>query len=519
MKEQEARLPMDEILRDHEEYDEPSFRLMEAEEALPLTWQERLRRAAAAVADGFELTRRRAAGVFHRADSMTAGRGFLAPLVFLAVSAAIGAGLILATVYTPSYTVTVDGVVLGTVKEPAVYEAATARVEERAGEILGHTYTLDHEVEYSFAFTEKDALTPVSKFETYLFDQVGEVMKTYVLKVDGQFIGAAADEAQLTAMLAAITAPFENENTTSAAFVEDVVITREYTPSNVEQNLAKMTEILTANTNGETTYEVQPGDTFMQIAYNNDMDMAELQALNPEQDVNKLYIGQILTVRETIPFVSVKTVENQTYTEAIAAPVEEIQDDTMYQGESKVITPGVDGQAQITADVTYVNGMEKGRDIIESVTLAEPTTKVVAVGTKERPSWMPTGTFIWPTYGSITSRFGYRYIFGSYSYHSGIDIAVPYGSSVKAADGGTVIYSGTGTGSSWSYGKYVIIDHGNGKQTYYAHNSSLLVSAGDKVYQGQVIAKAGSTGRSTGSHCHFQVKINGSDVNPLSYLP
>lgn len=164
--------------------------------------------------------------------------------------------------------------------------------------------------------------------------------------------------------------------------------------------------------------------------------------------------------------------------------------------------------------MTYVNGRETGREITSATVLTEPTEKVVAVGTKERPSWMPKGYFIWPVSGRVTSGYGYRSIFGSYSFHRGIDIAVPYGTRVAAADGGTVIYSG------WqgTYGKLVIIDHGNGKQTYYGHNSSLLVSVGDKVYQGQTIAKAGSTGRSTGTHCHFEVHVNGSVVNPYNYL-
>ena len=84
-----------------------------------------------------------------------------------------------------------------------------------------------------------------------------------------------------------------------------------------------------------------------------------------------------------------------------------------------------------------------------------------------------------------------------------------------AADGGTVTYAGY----KGSYGKLVIITHDNGTQTYYGHNSSLLVSAGQKVYKGQQIAKAGSTGRSTGVHCHFEVRVRGSSVNPLSHLP
>ena len=84
-----------------------------------------------------------------------------------------------------------------------------------------------------------------------------------------------------------------------------------------------------------------------------------------------------------------------------------------------------------------------------------------------------------------------------------------------AADGGTVTYAGY----RGSYGNLVIITHDNGTQTYYGHNSSLTVSVGDKVYKGQQVARAGSTGRSTGVHCHFEVRINGTSVNPLSYLP
>ena len=77
----------------------------------------------------------------------------------------------------------------------------------------------------------------------------------------------------------------------------------------------------------------------------------------------------------------------------------------------------------------------------------------------------------------------------------------------------------TFAGYKGSYGKLVIITHDNGTRTYYGHNSSLLVSSGQKVYKGQQIAKAGSTGRSTGTHCHFEIRVNGKAVNPLNYLP
>lgn len=449
-----------------------------------------------------------------RVDQALAWMRSFNPLIFLAAATLMGVASVLATVYVPSYQVLVDGQAIGVVATKSDFEGAVDRVEARATEILGHTYVMDGEVEYRFALSERDSIPPATTLEPYLLDRIGDVMKSYVLSVNGQVVGAAEDQSTLTALLDSIQATYEDENTISSKFVDQVNITREYISADVEQDVADIQATLTSNTNGETTYEVQAGDTFMALAFDNGMTMKELEALNPGIDVNKLMIGQVLNIKEEIPFLGVETVDSLTYTEAIECPVREVEDDSMYQGESKVLDAGVPGEALITADVTYVNGVERERNITSTTTVREATEKVIAVGTKERPTWYPTGNYIWPVYGSITSRFGYRYIFGSYSYHSGLDIAVPYGTSVKASDGGTVTFSGY----KGSYGYLVIIDHGNGEQTYYGHNSSLLVSAGDKVYQGQVIAKAGSTGRSTGSHCHFEIRINGTAVNPAAYL-
>ena len=242
--------------------------------------------------------------------------------------------------------------------------------------------------------------------------------------------------------------------------------------------------------------------------------LSDLKALNPGIDINRLMIGDVLNVKEQIPLLSVTTVDDVTYTEPIACPVEEVKDSSMYVGDSKILTQGTEGEAQVHAQVTYVNGSETQREILSSTTLREPTTTVKAVGTKEKPKTASTGSYSWPIRGRITSYFGGRNIFGSYSYHSGIDISASYGAAIKAADGGTVTFAGY----KGSYGYLVIITHDNGTQTYYGHNSSLLVSAGQKVYKGQQIAKAGSTGRSTGTHCHFEVRVNGTSVNPLSYL-
>jgi murein DD-endopeptidase MepM/ murein hydrolase activator NlpD len=279
--------------------------------------------------------------------------------------------------------------------------------------------------------------------------------------------------------------------------------------------MGELEEALTASSVGATTYTVQSGDTFNGIAYANDMSVSDLKALNPDVDINRLMIGDVLNVKELIPVLSVRTVEHQVYTEAIACPVETKEDSSMYKGDTKILVQGEEGQAQIEADVTFVNGYERERNVVSSTTLKEPTTTIKAVGTKEKPKTASTGSYSWPIRGTVTSYFGGRKIFGSYSYHSGIDIAVSYGAAVKAADGGTVTFAGY----KGSYGNLVIITHDNGTQTYYGHNSSLVVSAGQKVYKGQTIAKAGSTGRSTGVHCHFEMRINGSAVNPLNYLP
>ena len=452
--------------------------------------------------------------VYHRTRSAVAGRPKMAPLPFLALTAVIGIAAVVGTMYTPAYVVTVDGVDVGLVRDQSVFRQAVERVEERASDILGYDYHLAHEVSYEMALTGQDQITPAAEFETYLFDQIGEVMKSYVLTVDGQFIGAAQDRETLNGVLEQVKAAYVDENTVSAEFTSGVYITHEYTPSDVNQDPAAMLATLTANTNGQTTYEVQKGDTFMQIAFDNDMSMSELEALNPDVDINRIYIGQLLNVKEEIPFLSVKTVDNVTYTESIECPVVEVQDDSMYQGESKVLDAGVPGEQIVNADIAYLNGVEQERTVLSTQVTREATNKVIAVGTKVRPSWYPTGTYIWPVYGNITSSFGYRSIFGSYSYHGGIDIATSYGTNIAAADGGTVTFAGY----KGTYGNLVIITHDNGTQTYYAHNSSLLVSAGDKVYQGQAIAKAGSTGRTTGVHCHFEVRVNGATTDPKQYF-
>ena len=118
-----------------------------------------------------------------------------------------------------------------------------------------------------------------------------------------------------------------------------------------------------------------------------------------------------------------------------------------------------------------------------------------------------------PVSGIITSRFGNRESIRSYG-HTGLDIAAPAGTPIKAVADGTVLFSGYSGG----YGYVVKLNNGNGVQTYYGHCSSLYVSTGEKVKAGDIIAAVGSTGNSTGNHLHFEVRVNGTEVNPQNYL-
>jgi murein DD-endopeptidase MepM/ murein hydrolase activator NlpD len=143
--------------------------------------------------------------------------------------------------------------------------------------------------------------------------------------------------------------------------------------------------------------------------------------------------------------------------------------------------------------------------------------KLAAAGSSSSDSSYVSGdgSLAWPCTGTITTEFGTKRSWDPYSTaHTGMDIGVSYGTAIHAAASGTVIIAGSYGG----YGNCVAISHGNGLVTLYGHNSSLTVSVGDKVKKGGVIAKAGSTGFSTGVHCHFEVQKNGTPVNPRKYL-
>lgn len=257
-------------------------------------------------------------------------------------------------------------------------------------------------------------------------------------------------------------------------------------------------------------YTVSRGDSLWGISRNHNITVEDLEKANPEVDPKKLQIGQQLSMIVPKPFVTVVTEEIVTLKENIPYDTEYRESSEFYKGESIVKISGRYGERKITARIIRENGTEAGREILDEKVIKDPVTRMVAVGTKPPPPRQGTGTFAYPARGKITSGFGRR----GGRMHNGIDIGIPIGTPVKAADGGTVQFSGR----MGTYGNLVIIDHGEGFTTYYGHNSQNLVSKGDKVHKGQTIAMSGNTGRSTGPHLHFEVRKFGTPVNPNNYL-
>ena len=473
-----------------------------------------LERRAAAIREGFS-NRRKALTWMGGKRRHFFEKMHLHPVAFLCGAMAIAAAATVLSLYTLGAQVTYDGQDLGIVSSRRAAEKVVAELEDVTRATTGDGgYTVDTALltAETGVFPRRELISD-DEFEETLSDTLGVVDYAYVLYVDGEKVVATTRSGALEDLLEQLKLGYETADTVNAYFVEDVDIRQEYVESSYVMNLGYIAEILNETKEGEVTYTVTSGDSYYSIAEKYDLSVEALMKLNSGYDPKILRVGDVLTISNAVPYLTVVNVERQRYVQDVPYQVEYTDDASMYQGEYKVTSPGVYGKADMTANVTYINGEETEREVVASVTLSQPVTEQQLRGTKERPTWYPSGSFSWPCTGILTSRKGYRRLLGT-TCHSGIDIGNSYGTSIYASDGGTVTYSGWMIG----YGYLIIIAHGNGYQTYYGQNSSLVASLGQKVHQGQLIARMGSTGRSTGNHSHFGVKINGTFVNPLNYL-
>ena len=225
--------------------------------------------------------------------------------------------------------------------------------------------------------------------------------------------------------------------------------------------------------------------------------------------------------------VRVKTMKTVTRYETIKYDTVKRNTSTLYKGTKKTVQKGKNGKMQITELVTYIDSVKTYTATVSEKVVTAPVSEIVHIGTKTNSyggSYGSSTGFIWPTRGAyrVSSHYGYRSAsISGWSYHGGIDIVLGSGSSagipVVASASGTVVVANSG----WrGYGHTVVIDHGNGIKTRYAHMypGSITVRVGQKVYQGQQIGRIGSTGNSTGPHLHFEVLVGGRKVNPYPYI-
>jgi len=454
-----------------------------------------------------------AGGVFRRVS-----RRKIHPAAFMLTACAVAAVIFFCSTYTLGTTVSYDGHVVASVASESQAESARSKLERITTSALGAPYTIeDSLIQYSSGLMKRQDLTDQETFEEELSEEIGVVTAAYTLYVDGEVIGSTPYEGALEELLEQLQQAVTTEDTISCSFAEQVEIRQEYVPTEEIMNLGYLAETLYSTKTAEVTYEVKRGDTWSEIANDHGLTSKELLALNPGYDINKLQIGEILTLSASVPYLTMTVVQQEHYVDDVNYDIEYTDSPDMYRGDYKITSPGRYGKADVVANATYVNGEEVERTILSSVTLQEPVTEQRLQGTKERPTWYPTGSFRWPTSGRITSYFGGRKSPGGIgsTNHKGLDIANSRGTGIYAADGGRVTYAGWMSG----YGYTVRIDHLNGFVTFYAHNSSLLVKNGQTVYKGQQIARMGSTGNSTGNHCHFEIRYNGTPRNPLNYLP
>lgn len=414
--------------------------------------------------------------------------------------------------------VQVNDQTVGYVESEQVFDGAKNNVNARVQQALDSMKDISGEE----AVTDKEwSITPTfalrvhsgaTMSETTMADAIlrassDQIVEATALYVDNTLRAVTTEGDALRAYLASVKEPYLDEDDPSlrVEFVRDIQLVDGvyFTESLVDY--ARIVDMLSGKEQERRVYVVQPGDTPWQIAAANDLTLNELYEMNPQmvQPGYNMFVGDELTVAAETDFLQVKQVMTRTWQEAIPYDTVTTNSDDYDWGVTRTITEGVEGLQEITADITYINGVKVSTDYLKTTVLKEPVNKEVVKGTHLKSGMVAqygTGSFMWPVPN-------YKYVSRWMSSgHTGTDICAAHGTPIVASDSGVV----TTAGWHYSYGNYVIIDHGNGYRTLYAHMAySPSVSAGQGVSQGQIIGYVGNTGYSFGNHCHFEMFYNG----------
>lgn len=296
-------------------------------------------------------------------------------------------------------------------------------------------------------------------------------------------------------------------------FGDNVEVVEAYLTKDELTPVQEAIDRITKDTEKEQIYEVVSGDTLSQISENTHISMEDLIDMNATltDENSTIRVGDELIITVPQPELSVERTEEAYVEEDYEEEIQYVDNDTWYTNQTVTLQEPSAGYRKAVVNVHYRNDKEQSREVLKEEIIYKAVPKIVERGTKIPP------TYLKPISGGrMSSGFGRRKApkRGASTYHQGIDWATPVGTAVAASSSGTVTKAGWGSG----YGYVVFINHGDGRETRYGHLSKVLVKPGQTVRQGQKIALSGNTGRSTGPHIHFEIRLNGGAVNPLKYL-
>jgi murein DD-endopeptidase MepM/ murein hydrolase activator NlpD len=394
----------------------------------------------------------------------------------------------------------------------------------KRGQAIGKVAKTHDLLEYETVRVKKVELLEVMSTDNELRKVLTSYIDGYALEIAGTQVAILPTQDDVQTLLKTYqdfyTKPSDNNQVISVEFSESIATKPvEAQPDQVKLLDQALKELIDGKIT-TTEYTAQANDSWWLIARKNDMKTKEVLAGNPGMtEDSKIQPGQKIKIVSVSPYLTVMSKGILTSTETITYDVVTTTDTKLASGKTVVKEQGSDGSKVVTYSYIQKNGQSISKQVVEEKVTKQPVTQVVSKGpgltavsmssAASRGSNSSTG-IAWPLRGPINSPYGYRWG----SFHNGLDIGGGTGSSYSAAASGQVVEAGWGGG----YGNMILIDHGNGVMTRYAHSSKLLVSVGQQVKQGQSIGLVGSTGHSTGPHLHFEVIINGSTVNPSIYI-
>lgn len=418
-----------------------------------------------------------------------------------------------------SYAVYLDGAFVGRVAAPDTVRRAVARLAAAQGLDPARARTVQALTSQPVHSLLRAATLGEAELAARIAPKLRFRVQAAQIVVDGEVVATLADRPTAEAVLGRLRADYlasigadepgvkvEAVRTAETVEVREV----EVAPGEVATDLDRLVALLERGTDVVKTHTVKKGETLWAIAQANHMTEAEILAANPDVEPKALQVGEEVNLVVPDPYITFVDTEVRVQRQSIPYATKTVKDPELNPWQRVTRQAGRPGLKEVTTRVTRENGRVVDETVVDTKVLREPVEAVVAIGSKAVAA-NGTGRFIWPTNGGVvTSPYGWRWG----RLHTGVDIGVPLGSPVYAADSGTVIAAGR----DGAYGLRVVVYHGNGVSTLYAHLSAIKVSPGAKVSQGQVIALTGQSGDATGPHLHFEIRVNGSPVNPLKYF-